>query len=137
MSYQQITISLPDTLFIRLQQAAQATQQSLPDVMLRALQLGSPPSWSDAPANLQADIAALDRLDDDSLWQIARARTSENDMVRYETLLDKNAENQLSDHEERELQKLRRKADRFMLRKAHAVALLQWRGHTIPPANKL
>jgi len=28
-------------------------------------------------------------------------------------------------------------ADRLMLRKAHAAALLQWRGHVVPPFERL
>jgi hypothetical protein len=28
-------------------------------------------------------------------------------------------------------------ADRLMLRKAHAAALLQWRGHAVPPFERL
>ena len=32
---------------------------------------------------------------------------------------------------------LRRGADRFMLLKAHAAALLRWRGYQLPPADKL
>jgi hypothetical protein len=32
---------------------------------------------------------------------------------------------------------LRIEFDRWMLRKAHAAALLQWRGQRVPPADKL
>ena len=31
---------------------------------MRAVQVGSPPSWEEAPAEFQSDLAALDRLDD-------------------------------------------------------------------------
>jgi hypothetical protein len=36
-----------------------------------------------------------------------------------------------------ELDRLTEEADLLMLRKAHAAALLRWRGHAIPPAEKL
>jgi hypothetical protein len=36
-----------------------------------------------------------------------------------------------------ELTQLRTAADRFMLRKVQAAALLRWRGHHIPPADTL
>ena len=62
-----ITIELPGTLYLRLQQTAWATRQSLEATMLRALQVGSPPAWKTAPAEFQADLAALDRLDDAAL----------------------------------------------------------------------
>jgi hypothetical protein len=79
----------------------------------------------------------LDKLEDEALWRIARAHQSSSDMVRYQELLDLKAETGLSQDEDVELDQLRLAADRFMLRKAHAVALLRWRGHTIPPAHKL
>jgi len=51
--------------------------------------------------------------------------------------LDKNANGALTSAERDELTRLRHEADRFMLHKAHAAALLRWRGHQLPPADKL
>ena len=137
MSLQKVTLDLPENIFIRLQQAAQATKQPLDQVILRAVQIGSPPGWDDIPAEYQADIAALERLDDRSLWYIARSRQTHTDFDRYQDLLDKNREGTISDVERQELRDLRSESDLFMLRKAHAAALLKWRGHKIPPAEKL
>ena len=58
-------------------------------------------------------------------------------MDRYQALLDKNANHTLSATERKELTQLRTDLDRQMLRKVHAAVLLQWRGHQIPPADKL
>ena len=116
---QDVKVQMPEPLYLRLQQAAQATKQSLNDVILRSLQVGSPPSWEEAPAEFQADLAALDRLDDSALWRIARSSQLAEDMTRYQ-----------------ELSRLRKAADRFLLRKAYAVDLLHWRGHAIPPAHQ-
>ena len=132
-----ITMELPETLYLRLQQTARATHQSLEATMLRALQVGSPPSWETAPAEFQADLAALDRLDDAALWRIARTRADPAQMDRYQVLLDKNASRALSAEAQQELAQLRTDLDRQMLLKVHAAALLQWRGHQIPPADKL
>jgi predicted transcriptional regulator len=137
MSSTTITLDLPENLYLRLQQTAEATRQSLDAVLMRALQVGSPPTWETAPAEFQADLAALDRLDDAALWRIARARTASSEMDRYQALLDKNANQTLSASERNELAQLRTDQDREMLRKAHAASLLQWRGHQIPPADKL
>jgi len=92
MTFHSITLQLPERIYLRLQQVAQATQQSLDDVFLRVLQIGSPPSWEDVPAEFQADLAALDRLDDAALWRVARSKQVQ-DMNLYQTLLDKNANN--------------------------------------------
>jgi hypothetical protein len=137
MTTHAVTLQLPEHVYLRLQFIAQATQQSFDDVVLRAIQVGAPPSWEDAPAEFQADLAALDRLDDDTLWHIARRRQTAAEMVRYQELLEKNANDTLSDAERAELIQLRTAADRFMLRKVQAAALLRWRGHHIPPADKL
>ena len=86
MTTRTITLQLPESLYTRLQQAARATRRSLDDVLLHAVQVGSPPGWDDAPAEFQADLAALDRLDDEVLWRIARSRKTEADMERYQEL---------------------------------------------------
>lgn len=132
-----VTMQLPENLYLRLQQTARATRQSLEATMLRALQVGSPPAWETAPAEFQADLAALDRLDDAALWRIARTRATPASIDRYQALLDNNANQTLSAEERQELAQLRTDLDRQMLLKVHAAALLQWRGHQIPPADKL
>jgi hypothetical protein len=137
MATQDVTLPLPEDVYLRLKHTAQATQQSLIEVLLHAVQVGSPPQWEDAPAAFQADLAALDRLDDTALWRVARSRRTEADLVPFYGLLDKQATDQLTLTERDELTRLRMDADRFMLRKAHAAALLHWRGHVIPPADQL
>ena len=137
MATQDVTLPLPEDLYLRLKHTAQATQQSLTEVLLRAVQVGSPPQWEDAPAAFQADLAVLDRLDDAALWRIARSHRTEADVVRFHDLLDKQATAQVTEAERDELARLRTNADRFILRKAHAAALLHWRGHVIPPADTL
>ena len=137
MTTRTVTLRLTEGLYPRFQQTARATRRSLDELLLHAMEIGSPPRWEDAPAEFQADLAALDRLEDEALWHIARSRKTEADMERYQELLDKNANDLLSDNERDELVKLRTEFDRFMLRKVHAAALLRWRGHQVPPAEML
>lgn len=137
MLTQDVMVRLPQDLYLHLQAVAQATKQSLDAVILRTLQVGRPPSWEDAPAEFQTDLAALDRLDDNSLWQIVRSNQLSQDMSTYQTLLDKNANGTLTPDERNTLTQLRKDADRFMLKKAYAVDLLRWRGYAIPPASQL
>jgi hypothetical protein len=127
-----ITLQLPERLYQRLINTAQAVQQPLEMVILRALEVGSPPDWEDVPEPFQADLAALDRLDDATLWTIALGRQAAAEFTRYDELLDRNREGQLTDAGRVELTRLRTEADRFMLRKAQATALLRWRGHHVP-----
>ena len=137
MSSRTITLNLPENIYLRLQHAADATKQTLDDIFLRVIQVGSPPSWEDAPVEFQSDLAALDRLDDVSLWRIARGYQTGVDLTQYQQLLDKNANGEITDVERKKLEALRIESDRFMLRKAHAAAILRWRGHQIPPIDKL
>jgi hypothetical protein len=123
MAMQNVTLALPEELYVRFQQTAQATQQSLADTMLRALRVGSPPRWEDAPPEYQQDLAMLDRLDDIALWRIARSQRTGADFVRLEDLLEKNANDELDPAEQVDLDRVCMEADRFMLRKAHAAAL--------------
>lgn len=137
MGLHSITLKLPEQLYRRLQQTAQSMRRPLNEVLVRAVEIGSPPAWDDVPSTYQVDLAALDRLDDESLWQVARARQTADNMSRYVELLERNANQTILPAEEVELQTLREAADLFMLKKAQAVALLHWRGHAIPPADSL
>ncbi len=127
-----ITLQLPDRLYQRLVNTSQATQQPLEAVILRALNVGRMTDWEDVPEPFQTDLATLDRLDDATLWTIALGRKSATELTRYDELLDHNREGLLTDAERLELTGLRTEADRFMLRKAQATALLRWRGHQVP-----
>src|SRR5215813_11535133 len=64
---QEVTLSLSESLYLRFKQTAQAPQQSHLEVLLHVVQVGSPPSWGDAPVAFEADVAALDRVDDEAL----------------------------------------------------------------------
>jgi len=137
MTVRDVVLSLPEDLYVRLEQTARATKQSLTDLLVRSVRAGSPPDWSQAPAEFQADLAALDRLGDEALWRIARSQRSEADAAPLQALLEKNTADALTAAERLEMEAEVAEADRFMLRKAHAAALLQWRGHVVPPFERL
>jgi hypothetical protein len=128
---QTLALQIPDALYERLRLTAQAVQQPLDAIVLRALEIGAPPGLEDIPAEFQADLAGLDRLEDDDLFSIAAMRQSSQEFGRYEMLLDRDVR---TNAEQEELEGLRFEADLLMLRKAHAAALLRWRGRTVPLA---
>lgn len=127
-----VTLQVPDLVYQRLVNTARATGRSLEEVMLHALKVGSPPKWDSVPDEFKADLAALDQLEDEALWQLATARKTGEEMTRYDELLAHNQNNSLTQDEKLELIALRSEADRLMLRKAQAAAILQWRGHHVP-----
>jgi hypothetical protein len=128
MSNASVTLQIPDTLYHRLVNTAHAVGRSLEDIMLHALTIGSPPDWTDVPEEFQAELARLDRLDNNTLWQISQSHQSSVEMERYNQLLEKNQEEELTPTERLEVEQLRYTADLFMLKKAQAAVLLRWRG---------
>lgn len=127
----EIKLQVPEILYQRLVNTALATHRPLEEIILHALQVGSPPAWDDVPEEFQAEIAALDKLDDNTLMQIVRAQKTAIDLERYDTMLEGNSSGTLTEAERLELTALRQDADLFMLRKAQAGVLLRWRGHRI------
>ncbi len=127
-----VTLQIPDRIYQRLLNTAHATKRPLEEVILHALRVGSPPEWDDVPEEFQADLADLDRLDDDTLWRIARSHKTAEEMLRHDELLDQNQNGTLTEKEKLELTALRKESERFMLCKAQAVVLLHWRGYRVP-----
>ena len=132
MTSETVTIKIPEILYQRLVNTARATQRPVEEIMLRALQVGSPPSWDDIPEEFQAEIAALDKLDDNMLWQLFHSCKTVTDMERYNVLLEANSNGTITQAQQLELMNLRHQADLFMLKKAQAAVLLRWRGHFVP-----
>ena len=127
-----ITLDIPETMFRRLEQTAMSAHWSVQETILHSIKIGSPPTWDDVPAIFQPEIAQLDRLGNEKLWHIAQSKNNQLNYERYDDLLSKNQNGEITAVEKLELAKFREKADCFMLRKAHAAALLRWRGHAVP-----
>ncbi|MBW4592967.1 MAG: hypothetical protein KME46_08590 [Brasilonema angustatum HA4187-MV1] len=132
MTTQTLTLQIPEILYQRLVNTAHAQRRPIEEVIVHALQVGSPPEWDDVPEEFQADLAALDKLNDNSLWQIVRSCKTADQMERYNFLLLRNSSGNITDAEQLELIKLRHEADCFILCKAQAAVLLRWRGHHVP-----
>lgn len=80
-----ITLQVPETIYQRLVNTARATNRPLEDIVLRVLEVSSPPNWTDVPEAFQKDLAALDSLDNDALWQFV-IRISDNKSGIKETV---------------------------------------------------
>ncbi|WP_204102278.1 MULTISPECIES: hypothetical protein [Spirulina sp. CCY15215] len=126
-----ITLQVPETIYRRLVDTARATKRPLEDIMLRVLEIGSPPLWTDVPEEFQADLAALDKMEDEALWKIAYSQMPEEAADRATELLEF-SDRALTPSEQQELIDLQAESNRFMLCKAQASAILGWRGHRVP-----
>lgn len=90
-----------------------------------------PPLLDDVPDDLREDLRALQTLDDDALWNVARGKLDAAQQARLETLLARNSAGVLTEVEQEELVHLGDETDRLNLLKAQAYALLRRRGFSL------
>lgn len=132
-----LTINLPDPVFQQLRTTAELTQQSLGDLVRQSIASNLPPNISKAPPEIQSDLLQMQTLSVEELRRIASAQISPDQQNEYVSLLEKNSEETLSTSEQARLEELRILADQLMLKKAHACALLGWRGKPIRSLEQL
>jgi len=106
-------------------------------VLLHTIAGNVPPAVNDAPAEVRAELQALQRLDANSLWDVARSRIPPEQQARHEYLLHQNQRGRISPAERKELDRLGEMADRLTVKKAYAYALLRWRGFPLPTLEAL
>lgn len=132
MTLQTITLRLPEDSYWRLQRMATALRRPLEEVASQTIRGNLPPAVDDLPVELQSELAAWSSLGDERLWEIARDSLPADQWQRHRRLLRKNEAGALTDAEREELAGLRTATDQFVLRRSYALALLKWRGHTLP-----
>jgi hypothetical protein len=132
MSLQTINIQLPDEIYRRLRQMATATHQPLEEVIVRTIRGNLPPALDDLQPEMRELVADLEQLGDEAVWAVAREASSRGRWRRHQRLLQKVQDGTLTGAEQVELDELRSSVDREVLRRSYALALLKWRGYTIP-----
>ena len=133
----ELTINLPEATFQRLAQLAELTHQPLADLVLQSITGNLPPAVDNTPADIQAELLAMQRLSTDDLRKMAQSQIDPAQRERHLELLDHNQAGSLTPAEQQELQQLSLAADCLMLKKAHACALLRWLGQPIRDLNQL
>jgi hypothetical protein len=111
---------------------AMALRRPLEEVASQTIRGNLPPAVDDLPAELQNELAAWSSLSDERLWEIAREPLPADQWRRHRRLLRKNEAGALTDAEREELARLRAATDRFVLRRSYVLALLKWRGYSLP-----
>lgn len=132
MTTQVVNIALPDDIYQRLQDAATLTQRPLADVIFQTIRGNLPPVLADLAPEQRDLVADLQGLGDDALWAIGKEPLPKAHWRRHQQLLYKGEQGRLTPDELAELAALREVTDRFVTRRSYALALLKWRGHTIP-----
>jgi hypothetical protein len=137
MTTQRVTIELPESIFHRFAQMAETTQQPLEDLIAQSVISNLPPTAENAPLEMRAELTKMQTLSVDELLAIAQTHANANQYESHVQLLEKNQSESLSAEDRRDLTNMRQTADRLMLRKAYAWAILRWKGHRIPPLQEL
>lgn len=137
MTTQPVTLQLSEPIFRYLQQIAAATNRPVEQVVRQSVEGNLPPSVASMPAEMQGELLALQNYPVEQLRHIAASQIPPSEQARHLELLDKNSTGTLTSAEQAELADLRLSADRFMLRKAYAWAVLRWRGYPTPALHEI
>jgi antitoxin component of RelBE/YafQ-DinJ toxin-antitoxin module len=124
-------LTIPDDV-VRMAQRI-ADEKSLPVERVLLDHLKTLPTQPTLPPDEETELAALHQLSDDTLWTIARERLPANVRARMEVLMEKISRRTVTPEEFEEQSGYVQRADRVMLRKATAAALLTERGYTVRP----
>jgi hypothetical protein len=134
---QMVTLQLSDETLQRCQRGATAARKLLEEFLVDRLIEAVPPLANDLPSPLHEELGALEQLDNDTLWQVARSRLSLTLQRQYSRLLTKNSQGTITEQEQETLYTLGEQARLLTLKTAHAYLLLKWRGHRIPLPEEL
>jgi len=126
-----VHLKLPDALYERVRQTAQAASRPLEEVLTQSIALSLPPLEDDLPPTLHSELAALSLESDEKLRELAGATMAEDRQERLETLAEAKKTRALNRAEEDELARLLEQAQDVMLRKAEVFRLLAHRGHSV------
>jgi hypothetical protein len=137
MSDGTIVIHVPQRLYQRLQRFTALSRRSLESVILHTLDANVPSLPDNLPETAREIWFALEKLDDETLWSIARSTINQQHQEQYNLLLSKNRIGTLTASEQTLLEKRYFEANQYMLRKAYANVLLKWRGHKLPTLAEL
>lgn len=126
-----VQLKLPDALYERVRQTAQAASRSLEEVLTQSIALSLPPLEEDLPPALRSELAALSLESDEKLHELAALTMAEDLQERLEALAEAKKTRSLSQAEKDELARLFEQAESVMLRKAEVLRLLAHRGHSV------
>ena len=133
---QNVTLTLPDSVFQPIQRTARATNQRIEELLLHALQASLPP-LEGLPDDVVENLTALETLNDQSLWQVMGETVPAALQRELSELLERQQSASLTVAERERLTMLQQQADLVMLRKARAAVLLRFRGKRIPTPAEL
>lgn len=127
MSTHKLTIELSETIFQQLVALADRNQSSPESLTLESIL-----SYLSGTEPQESTLQQMQTYSQAQLLKIAQQTVSNSHQLRHESLLESNQNGTIAPQERLELQDLRLKADRLMLRKAYAWDILGTRGYPMP-----
>ena len=134
MSDYTVTLTISEAVYNRARRLAENTALPMEQILSNRLEEVFDDSAILPPDEL-VELAAFRHLSNEALWTIAREQTPSDVRERVSVLLALNKRTTLTAEEQSELDQLLNAADRVMLRKAEASALLTQRGFKISPED--
>jgi hypothetical protein len=135
MSRRSVTLEIPDDLYEKVQQVAQASERSPEAILLESLDvLFQQPS---ATASIDRLLSELPHYSDTQLWAVVNRQLPWPQTLRLRELSGCGKQGALAEKEQTELNGLIDQVDRYMLLRSEALTLLQQRGHEINSYLKL
>lgn len=131
MPGQTIIVTIPDALYERIRETAEASSRSLEEVVAQSIALSLPPLEDDLSPEIRSELAALPLLGDSELWDLATRPMDEEHQAQLEALAELQKYQPLMEDEQATLAQSMDEAHRVMLRKAEVYRLLAKRGHTV------
>jgi len=137
MTTQSVTLQLSEPVFRYLLQLATSTRRPLEQLVRQSVEGNLPPPVTNAPPEMQTELLGLQLLSVEELLLVANSQIDPEQGERHLSLLEKNGEAGLTPEQAAELDVLRLAADRLLVRKAYAWAVLRWRGYPTPALEQL
>ena len=134
MSYQQVTINLPESVYRRIKKLSQARQRSVAEEVT-AVVTAALPDQERLPADLETELAQPNQLSDEELWRAARMTAPAGKTERMQFLVDRQQLEGLTAVEQEEAALLSQFFNRIMLVRAKAAVLLKARGVVVTGNN--
>jgi hypothetical protein len=130
MNTQQVTITLPETIYQRVKKQSQLMQRSVADELV-AVVTSSLPKEESLPSDIEQELSELDLFTDEELWRAAQMTAPVDKTGRMQVLVEKQQLEGLTESEKQEADVLSHYFNRVMLVRAKAAVLLKERGHEV------
>lgn len=135
MTDRTITLTLPEAVFQRAQETADASSLSIEAVFTQSIGRLWPPLEDDLSPSQRADLAVFALKSDEELRSVASAFVDMERQAKLEELAMLQKTRPLDSDEQAELERLLDFSYQFMLRKAEAMRLLALRGYKVFPES--